>query len=1071
MLLLKSKYLLLAGVAAISLSLAGCGDDAKNNNSAPPSANINIDKDGDGLTDKIDLCLDVQNAGPGENDDPDGDGLGNLCDPNDDRDTLPDSEDNCPLVSNQSQSNDVNSATPAGDACEDDFDGDGVKNNVDSCPNVANLKGSNGTEVDSDADGINDACDDSDSDGVIDRVDNCVADQNPDQRNTDGDMTGDICESKGDKDTDNDTVLDGSDNCPLVKNTSQNPDACLMDRDGDLVPNETDNCPTTANRDQKNSTNDNIGDACQDSDGDGVLDSRDNCLVDVNPLQENNDKADEASQNLPLRGDACDEDDDNDGVLDNAPDACPFFKNSANDPKDCDQNRDDDAFEDNVDLCPDFKSVTNEAKFCASDSDGDGVTDPSDNCPTIVNKEQINSDTDELGDACDPNDDNDAFDDKDSNGDSLDKCPLVASPTNESRFCSTDFDADTVLNDDDNCPTVPNSSQTDLDSDKQGDACDSDTDGDGVPNEATGAHAADNCPLIANPDQQINPCNAADIGNLSCQTYQSGTVTPIIEGALCGAVLNALGQPLGLCAVNDPAAAADANSNTFATINNSVVLPDSLAANALTGEVGARVTLAAESPAGSIAAMEIDIPGGTLDLALFRNLVFKTFLNGVEQESRATLDSAGLSPDALSIDLLGQSPIGSSPRALIGFISTKPFNAVQLTVTAGLSVDLLEQVKIYDTCKLAGVNSTGGGGGGTPGGIDNPLADITTQLGTALAPVTGVLGAVTGPLSGALDSALSDTPLAFVSDALVPLLNGGGSGGNPPPGETPAIPTSLDDLIALFPENPLTGPLTDALETLMGFIPGGETQPPAGEPERSPLFPLTGPLGAALDPLTAALDPLANPLTEALTGALGATPLSPVSLAVNELLNGGDPDANPLTALPAPLNNLGNPQEALTSLTNLLSPPDGASPIVDIGNALAVVTQPLSIVIDPLTSQLTDAIGETPLSPVGQVVDQLLNGEAGEGGPGSFPLDPAAFQELLTNNPLTGLLAGGAEGFPTTPEAVQELLTNNPLTGLLAGGAESFPTTPEAFQELLTNNPLTQALTGAAANFPFNPFG
>ena len=33
MLLMKSKYLLLAGVAAVSLSLAGCGDDAKNDNS------------------------------------------------------------------------------------------------------------------------------------------------------------------------------------------------------------------------------------------------------------------------------------------------------------------------------------------------------------------------------------------------------------------------------------------------------------------------------------------------------------------------------------------------------------------------------------------------------------------------------------------------------------------------------------------------------------------------------------------------------------------------------------------------------------------------------------------------------------------------------------------------------------------------------------------------------------------------------------------------------------------------------------------------------------------------------
>jgi hypothetical protein len=117
---------------------------------------------------------------------------------------------------------------------------------------------------------------------------------------------------------------------------------------------------------------------------------------------------------------------------------------------------------------------------------------------------------------------------------------------------------------------------------------------------------------------------------------------------------------------------------------------------------------------------------------------------------------------------------------------------------------------------------------------------------------------------------------------------------------------------------------------------------------------------------------------------------------------------------------------------------------VPVGDALAVATDPLSVVIDPLTSALDGSIGQTPLQPVTQAVNELLNGAPGEGGAGGFPTDPAAFQELLTNNPLT------------------ELLT---------GGAESFPTTPEAFQELLTNNPLTQALTDGAANFPFNPFG
>jgi hypothetical protein len=65
-----------------------------------------------------------------------------------------------------------------------------------------------------------------------------------------------------------------------------------------------------------------------------------------------------------------------------------------------------------------------------------------------------------------------------------------------------DSDGDGVPDSSDNCPGIPNSTQTNTDGDSMGDACDPDDDNDGV------ADGSDNCPLVANGSQANNDADA-----------------------------------------------------------------------------------------------------------------------------------------------------------------------------------------------------------------------------------------------------------------------------------------------------------------------------------------------------------------------------------------------------------------------------------------------------------------------------------------------------------------------------------------------------------------------------------
>lgn len=311
-----------------------------------------------------------------------------------------------------------------------DFDGDGIQNQEDNCPFV-----SNPNQKDEDQDLLGDVCDydaevknaserDSDADGIGDRSDNCPYVFNPQQLDSNADRVGDVC-----ADDDGDSIIGYKDNCPFVKNPDQKDinsngigDACEFDKDNDGIFDSIDNCIVVANPDQKDTDSDGIGDAC------------DNCEY-YNPRQ--------SDVNQNGEGDVCEEkaeyreehDDDKDTIL-NEVDNCVSFANP--DQKDTDS----DGIGDVCDNCPQIQNNTQEDRdkngtgdLC-EDTDDDGIEGYVDNCVYYANADQADADNDGRGDVCE------------------------------------DDDFDGVVAVEDNCPFRSNADQRDIDNDGVGDACD-----------------------------------------------------------------------------------------------------------------------------------------------------------------------------------------------------------------------------------------------------------------------------------------------------------------------------------------------------------------------------------------------------------------------------------------------------------------------------------------------------------------------------------------------------------------------------------------------------------------------
>ena len=207
------------------------------------------DSDGDGVSDKNDLCKDVwgvlRKQGCPE-DDRDGDGV-------------IDEEDQCPDIFGLAQFN----------GCPDS-DGDGIPDYLDECPNIAGLTQFNG-------------CPDTDNDSIPDHLDKCPT------------IPGLVrLEGCPEADTDNDGIVDAEDDCPEIAGPAEF-NGC-PDSDGDGIRDIDDECPTVAGLMEFNgcpdSDNDSIPDhldkcplikglaqfdGCPDTDGDGIQDSEDEC--------------------------------------------------------------------------------------------------------------------------------------------------------------------------------------------------------------------------------------------------------------------------------------------------------------------------------------------------------------------------------------------------------------------------------------------------------------------------------------------------------------------------------------------------------------------------------------------------------------------------------------------------------------------------------------------------------------------------------------------------------------------------------------------------------------------------
>ncbi|KGJ92175.1 leucine-rich repeat domain-containing protein [Thalassotalea sp. ND16A] len=419
-----------------------------------------------------------------ETTDTDLDGIGNNADTDDDNDTVLDDADDFPLDSTRSNAVDEdNDSWPVGQDPDDsdasnpgidylDSDGDGqadtgglAADNDDDNDGVADVDDvfplDANESKDLDMDGIGDNSDsDIDGDNVanaddlfpydgfasIDTDNDGIA--NYYDEDDDGDSLADETEillgtDTLNNDSDGDGVFDNVDALPLDPTER-------FDTDKDSVGNNSDNCPLVANTFQMNSDDDAFGDACDnDDDNDGVVDAEDDYPLDAAKFN----AVDADNDGWPTEQDS----DDNNAAV----------------PSETFVDTDGDGLADSGGLTPD------------SDDDNDGVADVDDAFALDVN-EWLDTDSDGVGNNADLDDDNDQYSDADEIAVGSDPLDASSKPADfDGDFIADvsddDIDNDGVLNADD-AFDFDASESVDTDGDGVGNNTDPDIDGDGVAN-------------------------------------------------------------------------------------------------------------------------------------------------------------------------------------------------------------------------------------------------------------------------------------------------------------------------------------------------------------------------------------------------------------------------------------------------------------------------------------------------------------------------------------------------------------------------------------------------------------